>query len=181
MKGTGFMLLIGGFLVAAFATALDADATNWALFVPAALIGSFGVFLIKRQTAGAARSGDVLAANRSELYESLDNIVAELATISSATDLPVEDLRLEIDRRLRDDLRRFADARESMVHLFSLQLYAEIMSDFAAGERYVNRVWSASADGYGEEARRYLQRAAARFHAARERLHNTTSTSQHPP
>lgn len=49
------------------------------------------------------------------------------------------------------------------------------MSDFAAGERYLNRVWSASADGYGQEARCYLQRAAARFHAARERLHSTAA------
>lgn len=178
MKGTGFMLLVGGFLAAAFATALDADATNWALFVPAALIGCCGVFLIKRQSAGAARSAEVLAANRSELHESLDSIVAELEAISSATDLPVEDLRLEIDRRLRDDLRRFADARESIVHLFGLQSYADIMSDFAAGERYVNRVWSASADGYGEEARRFLQRAAARFHAARERLHGSAAEAR---
>ncbi len=58
---------------------------------------------------------------------------------------------------------------------FGLQTYADIMSDFAAGERYVNRVWSTSADGYGEEARRYLERATARFHATRERLHSTTA------
>ncbi len=178
MNGTGFLLLIGGFLVAAFATALDADTVNWTLFIPAALIGCFGVFLIKRQSAGAARSAEVLAANRSELHESLDNIVRELEAMSAAIDLPVEDLRLEIDRRLRDDLRRFAAARESIVHIFGLQSYADVMSDFAAGERYVNRVWSASADGYGEEARRYLQRAAGRFHAARERLYNAVAATQ---
>ena len=40
----------------------------------------------------------------------------------------------------------------SMVHLFGLQTYADIMSEFAAGERYINRVWSASADEYDNEA-----------------------------
>ena len=78
--------------------------------------------------------------------------------------------RAEIDARLRDDLRRFADARESLVHLFDLQAYANVRSDFAAGERYINRVWSASADGYDGEARHYLGKAAAQFRAAGRQL-----------
>ena len=67
-------------------------------------------------------------------------------------------------------LRRFAEARESMVHLFGLQTYADIMSSFAAGERYINRVWSASADGYDEEAATYLEKAATQFADAQEQL-----------
>ena len=52
--------------------------------------------------------------------------------------------------------------RESadLIHLFDLQTYADWMSSFAAGKRYINRVWSASADGYDAEAREYLQCAA---------------------
>lgn len=50
-----------------------------------------------------------------------------------------------------------------MVHLFGLQTYADIMSNFAAGERYINRVWSASADGYDEEADIYLKKAAVQL------------------
>ena len=67
-------------------------------------------------------------------------------------------------------MRRFADARESLVHLFSLQTYADIMSEFAAGERYVNRVWSASTDGYEDEARDYLEKAALQFREAGRQL-----------
>jgi hypothetical protein len=44
------------------------------------------------------------------------------------------------------------------------------MSQFAAGERYINRVWSASADGYDAEARNYLERAASQFRDARQHL-----------
>ena len=57
-----------------------------------------------------------------------------------------------------------------MVHLFGLQTYADIMSHFAAGERYINRVWSASADGYDEEADAYLKKAAVQFDEAKQRL-----------
>jgi hypothetical protein len=83
-------------------------------------------------------------------------------------------LRDRIDTGLRPDLIRFADARESMVHLFGLQTYADIMTHFAAGERYINRVWSASADGYDEEAARYLGRAEEQFADAQRQLNAAT-------
>ena len=79
-------------------------------------------------------------------------------------------LRDRIDTKLRPDLTRFVDARESMVHLFGLQTYADIMSHFAAGERYINRVWSSSADGYDDEATRYLGRAVEQFEDAQRQL-----------
>jgi methionyl-tRNA synthetase len=171
MKQIGSFLLAAGFLIAAYSTALDTVATNWNLFLPAAIAGIAGVFLIKRHSRGEARSEHVLTANRAELNDSLGNIVSNLERMNEAgASISTDDLRREIDERLREDLRRFADARESMIHLFSLQAYANVMSDFAAGERYVNRVWSASADGYDGEARTYLGKAAAQFRAARQQL-----------
>jgi hypothetical protein len=64
-----------------------------------------------------------------------------------------------------------------MVHLFGLQVYAVFMSDFASGERYFNRVWSDSSDGYVEESRLYLERAAHRFLRARERFRNSSGVT----
>lgn len=172
MKLFGSLLLVGGFLAGAFATALDIEATNWAMFLPAAIAAIVGVWILKREASGQATSEHVLSANRTELSESLANIVRGLEDLLTTGDrIPVEKLKDEIDMRLRDDLRRFAEARESLVHLFSLQTYADIMSEFAAGERYVNRVWSASADGYDGEARTYLGKAAARFREASRQLH----------
>ena len=77
--------------------------------------------------------------------------------------LPVYEARFEIDRRFREDLNRFAEARETMIHVFGIQGYANVMSAFAAGERYINRVWSASTDGYLEEVNRYLEKARNQF------------------
>jgi hypothetical protein len=171
MKPIGFFLLIAGFLVGAYSTALDIEATNWSYFIPAAIAAIVGVILIKREESGQATSEHVLAANRAELTESLSNIVGNIdQMISAGSSVSTDKIRDEIDSRLRADLRRFADARESMIHLFSLQAYADIMSNFATGERYVNRVWSASADGYDYEARSYLEKARSQFSAASQQL-----------
>jgi hypothetical protein len=68
---------------------------------------------------------------------------------------------------LREDLNDFANARESMKHIFGLQNYADVMGAFAAGERYINRVWSASTDGYVDEVHSYLDRATRQIREAR--------------
>ena len=171
MKKVGYIMLIAGFLAGAYSTSLDVESTLWTLFLPASLLALAGVVLLKKQARGDARSAEVLSANRSELNESLKNIVASLDDmIGAGASIPVGELRHHIDDRLRDDLRRFVEARESLVHLFSLQTYADIMSEFAAGERYVNRVWSASTDGYDGEARDYLEKAAAQFREAGRQL-----------
>lgn len=163
MKQLGFLLLAAGFLGGAFATALDVQNVNWTIFAVAALAAIAGLILVKRQASAIARSETVLEVNRGELKDSIQNIVRDLDELNGTASRQGSQLREKIDLELRDDLRRFADARESMVHLFGLQTYADIMSAFAAGERYINRVWSASADGYDEEAAAYLKKAAAQF------------------
>jgi hypothetical protein len=49
------------------------------------------------------------------------------------------------------------------------------MSNFAAGERYINRVWSASTDGYVDEVRMYLERAREQFREARRHFDELAS------
>jgi hypothetical protein len=170
MKNIGFILLAAGFLAGAYATSLDVENVNWVLFSAAAIMAIAGLAISKKQASAHARSDEVLELNRSELRESLENIVRDLGEIVGNGSTEGAELRDRIDLKLRDDLRRFADARGSMVHLFGLQTYADIMSSFAAGERYINRVWSASADGYDSEAATYLEKAANQFADAQKQL-----------
>jgi len=167
MKKIAHTMIAAGFLGAAYATSLHADQVDWTLFAIAALASVAGVIIAKRLDSADARSESVLTTNRAELNESIANIVTQLDEVA---DTSGEQLRDWIDEQLRSDLRRFADARESMVHLFGLQTYADIMSNFATGERYINRVWSASADGYDAEADAYLGRAAEQFRDAQTQL-----------
>jgi hypothetical protein len=170
MKNFGFFLVVAGFLGGAFVASLDVRDVSWSFFAAAAAVATLGLITYKRQIGALARSESVLEVNRNELRESIGNIVESLRDINSGELTRGAVLRDRIDLRIRDDLRRFADARESMVHLFGLQTYADIMSDFATGERYINRVWSASADGYDSEADDYLKKAAVQFDAAKEKL-----------
>ena len=170
MKPMAYLLIVGGFLVASYATALDERNVDWLLFGIAAAAAVAGVVIAKRVDKSRARSGTVLETNRNELGESIGNVVRELGAIADGKPPRGQELRTWIDDTLRPDLRRFAEARESMVHLFGMQAYADIMSCFASGERYVNRVWSASADGYDGEAADYLARAARQFRNAQAQL-----------
>jgi len=170
MKNLGYILVGVGFLGGAFATSLDVQNVNWPIFLTMAAAAVVGLTIYKMQVGALARSEEVLETNRAELRESIANIVADLEDLNEGELTKGAVLRDRIDLKLREDLRRFADARQSMVHLFGLQTYADIMSHFATGERYINRVWSASADGYDEEAEAYLKRAAGQFDEAKQRL-----------
>jgi hypothetical protein len=170
MKNFGYFLVAAGFLGGAFATSLDVQNVDWILFGGTAGAALIGLIIYKRQLSALSRSEEVLETNRVELRESISNVVNDLGDIMGGELTQGAVLRDRIDLKIREDLRRFADARESMVHLFGLQTYADIMSNFAAGERYINRVWSASADGYDEEADTYLKKAAGQFDEARQQL-----------
>lgn len=170
MKNLAYLLLGCGFLGGAFVTALHVDEVDWLLFGIAAIAAIAGVIVAKRADRAKATSGELLENNRNELNESLGSIVSDLRQMTDGPVAKGEALRNWIDDKLRPDLRRFVEARESMVHLYGLQTYADIMSDFAAGERYINRVWSTAADGYDEEAEIFLKRASEQFEDARRQL-----------
>jgi hypothetical protein len=177
MKTFGFLLLVAGFLVGAYSTALNVEHVDWTLFGIAAFAAVAGIMMVKRAENAHAQSETVLETNRGELRDSIDNVVRDLQQMVDSGEHQGEALRAQIDDRLREDLRRFAEARESMVHLYGLQTYADIMSSFAAGERYINRVWSASVDGYDQEAETYLEKAARQFADAQSQLAQAAATT----
>ena len=167
MKTIAIFLIIGSFLAGSFISVLDPRQVNWSWLVPALLIGVVGLWLARRAHHEETRGGSKLAGNIDILGKSLDNILARLELLSkNKEELPTYEARFEIDRLFRDDLANFADARKSMVHVFGMQNYADVMSNFAAGERYINRVWSASTDGYVDEVNLYLDRALNQFREA---------------
>ena len=170
MKTLAYLLIAAGFLGGAFVTSLDITKVNWLWFGIASVVAVAGVVLAKRTDKARAMDGELLESNRAELSDSLDSLLSNLEQHGGAEALTGQALLDWIDATLRPALRRFVEARESMVHLYGLQAYADIMSEFAAGERYINRVWSSMADGYSEEATTYLGRAKAQFQDAQQLL-----------
>jgi hypothetical protein len=172
MKIFSFLIIIATFLAGSFITVLDPREVNWSWLIPVLLLGAIGLWLSRKAHHEEARAGHKLAGNIDLLGTSLDKIRANLELINdNKEELPTYEARFEIDRLFRDDLNNFAEARESMIHVFGMQNYADVMSNFAAGERYINRVWSASTDGYVDEVNLYLERALNQFREAHTHFH----------
>jgi hypothetical protein len=170
-RKVGLLLIALSFLVASYISVLDPDIVNWRMFVPAVLLGVVGIAFV--QWAERKRAGETerVEADLSVIEESLQNVVRIVADLDSRKEeIHTYDMRHQIDELLLDDLDRFVNARESITHAYGLQAYADVMSHYAGGERYLNRVWSASADGYIDEVKAYLTKAHEQFEIALGRI-----------
>ena len=105
-----------------------------------------------------------LTQHLSTVIEAIEQLQQELET------LPPSQMVARIDGDMADELRLFAEGRESITAEFGLNVFADVMTDFAAGERAINRAWSASADGYVDETALCLTRARAMLESARHTL-----------
>lgn len=171
MRSIGLVLITIGSLAGALVAVLDPAAIRWAWFVPCLAIGVIGVTLvqigIRRHATDAAR----LESNTQILGESLHKIVDALTQLDDTKEqVDTYALPDRIDQTFREDIGHFVDARESIVHIWGVQSYADVMSHFAAGERYLNRVWSSAADGYIDEAHAYIGRSRDQFAEALQKF-----------
>jgi len=172
MRALGYLLITAGFLAGSVvAVQTEENLINWNWFLPAFVVGVVGVVLARVGTQREARHETKLAGDLETLTASLERLVDNLERLS-AEDNRTDPYRVHgrIDELLRDDLASFADSRECIGHIFSLPAYADVMNSFAAGERYVNRVWSASIDGWVDELEEYLGRAKEQFLDAQGKL-----------
>ena len=170
-KNVGYAMVGCSFLGSAFITSLDSQTVNWHVFLPTLVAGILGVIIVNKALKRESHSEGVLTTNLGNIETSIQRIVANLVTLNNdKTSIPAYEIRFEIDRLFREDLNLFADSRRSLGHRYGLQPYAEVMSSFAAGERYLNRVWSASADSYVDEVMLYLDKAQEQFIDARDNL-----------
>ena len=164
MKIIGFLLIAVGFIAGALASVLDPVQVKWNYFVLCAGIGTVGVLLLRLTHRKHKQSTHVVHANLETVETSLQDIVAHITDLNARKgDINTYDIHRRIDEIFPDDLRDFVAARQGIAYRYGLQAYADVMSAFAAAERYLNRVWSASADGYRDEVNLYLERACDQF------------------
>ncbi|KAA3616016.1 MAG: hypothetical protein DWQ05_09665 [Calditrichaeota bacterium] len=174
MKTIGYLLLTAGVLGGSLISVLEVLEVNWINFIGAVVVALVGIIIVRREISKESTSEGKIAGNIQDIAESLDKIVDELAVINTGnTDEGPEDpykVHGQLDVNLPGYFDKFVEARGSLGHVYGLQVYADIMNSFAAGERYVNRVWSASADGYIDESREYLNRAQEQFLEAQQKF-----------
>lgn len=171
-KIIGEILLWLGFIGAALATVwrdvpLDGHTVPWARYAGWMAVGCVGVVMLRLSRAADWKSSEQTEAEFSTLTESLSvllNGVGELRGIC-ATQSPKAVVKY-IDEQLAEPFSDFADARNALVKRFGLEGFADVMTQFASAERFVNRAWSASADGYRGEAEASLERAQGHLQRA---------------
>ena len=182
MKLIGFLMVTVGFIVAALAAVVDENVVTWWWYVPALAVGAAGVAVLRIDVARHSKTEHHVAANIGTVESSLAKVAAHIDKLNADKhSIDTYDVRHRIDELFTDDLETFVEARESIAHRYGLAAYAEVMTTFAAGERYLNRVWSASADGYIDEVNEYLEKAKTQFTetlAIIRRLQETTPTAQ---
>jgi hypothetical protein len=171
MKLIGFLMVTVGFIAAALAAVVDENSVNWLWYIPALGLGVAGVILIRVDIARHSKT-ELHVASRIETVESsLEKITTNINKLNNEKhSINTYDMRHRIDELFVDDLDNFVDARQSIAHRYGLAAYGEVMSSFAAGERYLNRVWSASADGYIDEVNEYLEKAREQFAQSLEQM-----------
>lgn len=185
----GQVLLWIGFLGGAFFSVLrleDPDAAwstiPWGYYGVSALVGIGGVVLLRLDKAAQAVSSESAGAELTAVQESLSKVSEQVTNLRSNLDnMSCEDVLDYIDEECAPLLAEFADGRMSISNRFGTKRYAEVMTEFASGERYLNRAWSAAADGYVDEvdasvghANTFLLAAVASLQSASQGAESTS-------
>jgi hypothetical protein len=165
MSSVGYLLITIGFLAGSYSAVTTPENTiPWSWFIPSLVVAILGVVLARAGKHQAARGEGVVAAKVDVLTSRIDRIVENITRLDAEkTEMHPSDVHTRIDELFPDDLAAFVEARESVGHAYGLPAYAAMMNEFAAGERYLNRVWSASVDAYIEDVHEYLGRSKQQF------------------
>ena len=171
MRKNGLILIAIGFLGGSFTAIMDKDQVTLPYFIPFFLVGVIGVVLVQLGIRQEAQDEGKREANFQILKENLAQIAQGMASLDDEKEqIFIYDLPQVLEDRFADQVNLFVEARESIAHGWGMKAYADVMSHFAAGERYMNRVWSTAADGYIDEAHTYVTRSKEQFSEAYARL-----------
>lgn len=145
----------------------------WKWYIPAALVCVAGIVMIRMGSTAETQKSEKSEASLSEITARIGIVIENVSRLSKETDnLAPSKIAKRIDDDLADDLRVFAEGRDSITSEYGLNVFADVMTQFAAGERAINRAWSASADGYVDETATCLQRAEQLMRSAKSVLEN---------
>jgi hypothetical protein len=167
----GIILIAVGFIIGALTAVVEKEVVRWIPYAVALAVGIVGIIIVKMSLKKEARSKEVLTKNMESIEQSINNIIKNLKGLNERkNEIHTYDMRHKIDELFLEDLNNFVEARESISHTYSVQAYADVMSHFAAGDRYLNRVWCASADGYIDEVNEYLEKSLEQFEDSKKKL-----------
>jgi hypothetical protein len=144
---------------------------NWPWYGVAVCVGMMGVATLRVTARQGATHSAKLDADIQTLETSVRELLCRLEDLRGRRqDANVYEVHGQIDTWLMAPISDFVASRQTLVHTYGLQAYAQIMTDFSLAERNINRAWSASADGYVDEVWSSLARAERKLEAVAHSL-----------
>ena len=174
----GQVLLWAGFLSGALATVFQVKSIpnewatiNWFWFIASVVVGVVGIAIFRAAKKSSSNQVQKTQAEYGTLRPTIERISNSVANLrNELPNLAPSQITAQIDSTCAEDFNAFVEARESIIGEKGLPEYANIMTQFAADERAVNRAWSAGADGYVDEVETCLERATVLLNNAKEML-----------
>ncbi len=165
---------IGGALVAVRSEEIAEHpmaTVTWWLYGVFIAVGVVGVVLLRRCQQTTAGDVERIEAEYSTLTSSMETMLTEIADLRDRclSMAPSAIVRF-IDERLAPPLSDFADSRNALIRRHGLNAFGDVMTQFASGERFTNRAWSAAADGYLDEVKRSVDRADLHLQEAANKM-----------
>jgi hypothetical protein len=162
MRLAGWILFAGGLMPAVFYSVEQLGRVGWQRYLASLVAVLAGALLLRLTT---HRPAGMLILNVQVIRSSLTMVTAKLKNLDAKkrAELGVFGIHHFIDAHLKADVERFLAARETLTWRHGLVVYGRVMDAVAAGERALNRAWSASADGYQDEVDACLDRARDSF------------------
>ena len=147
------------------------DTINWPWFIASIVVGVIGIAIFRAGRKSSSNQVEKIQAEFKTLRPTIDRLANSVANLrKDLPNLAPTQITAQIDSTCADDFGAFVEARESIIGEKGLPEYANIMTQFAAAERAVNRAWSAGADGYVDEVESCLERASLLLENAKELL-----------
>ena len=140
----------------------------WLWYLISVGVGVAGVILLRLAAAKDKQDDGMTEFEYSTVQRSLDDVSAVVARLCSQAVSDPRTIVTAIDDECVEPLADFANARQALVKRFGMTIYADVMTEFASAERFLNRAWSAAADGYVDEVEDCLDRANSHLVCTRE-------------
>ena len=162
MKNIGFVLLIAGFLMGAYATALDVQNVNWQIFAVAAVAALAGLVLIKRAAAAHAQSDEVLELNRDlfileeELLFPANTQVAVFVSMDTGNFFALDSVQLSINDK---EVGKYLYTKREVEALYKGGVQRLYLGNLKTGEHELVAVFT----GKGPHGRDYRRATSLNF------------------
>jgi len=134
---------------------LPEEGQDWPDSVPIFLVGAAlsVVGLVGWRRAAAQAASDPTGASGADPFVLLESVLAPArALLDDLEGLSHQQLCDRVDGLLQEYILPFAEVRQGVINRLGMKEGAEILVVIAYGERMLNRVWSAAADGHLPEA-----------------------------